>query len=239
MKLACYVRKDQKMQGGDSMAAEAASGIFALIGAVVGAGLKAGSSRTQSQRRANGKVVAQVQKARLIVEEINSAFYNENKETKELIQQVQKKLEEEGQPKEKWPQFKSIYEENDLSKYEKTDDFITSQRRVWDTINKAEEVVADNLLELSDRFAKEYWKFYRRLLIPNPDAIPKAKRYRDAENVFLEYEPKLTRLARGERLSWLMYMGAALVAGIALGAFGAAHWQEFSPHWLKDLFNTQ
>jgi hypothetical protein len=119
------------------MAAEAASGIFAVIGTLVGAGLKAGTSRTQSQRRANGKVVAQVQKARLIVEEINSAFYNENEQTKGLTQQAQEKLAKEGQPKEKWPQFKSIYKEKDLSKYKKTDDFITSQSRVWDTINHA------------------------------------------------------------------------------------------------------
>jgi hypothetical protein len=153
-----------------------------VIGTLVGARLKAGISRTQSQRRANGKVVAQVQKARLIVEEINSAFSHERNN---------------AGPEQSWPGYQSMYE------------IAERQSRIWDTINKAEEVVADNLLQLSDKFAKEYWKFYRRLLIPNPDAIPKAERYSDAESVFREYEPKLTRLARGERLTWFVYMGTA------------------------------
>jgi hypothetical protein len=40
-----------------------ASGIFAVVGTLVGAGLKAGGTRTQSQRRANGKVLAELKKA--------------------------------------------------------------------------------------------------------------------------------------------------------------------------------
>lgn len=51
-------------------------------------------------------------------------------------------------------------------------------------------------------------------------AIPKAERYKDAENVFREHEPKLTRLARGERLTWLMYMGTC--SGLHLSAVGRA-----------------
>ena len=98
------------------MAGDWDNGVFALIGTLVGVGLKTGTSRTLSQRRANGKVVAQVQKARLIVEEINYAFYIENKKAPE----------------------KAIYEKLNSSAYEETDGFKANQKRVWDTIEKGE-----------------------------------------------------------------------------------------------------
>ena len=119
-----------------------ATGIFAVLGTVVGAVLQAGGTRTQNQRRANGKVLAGVQQAHLECEAINSEFSKED----DLI----KRAKEAQQP------LPPMTYHEDLS-------FKDREARTWNLINKAQDAVTDNVLQLTVGFSQAYWKFYREL----------------------------------------------------------------------------
>ena len=118
-----------------------ATGIFAVLGTVVGAVLQAGGTRTQNQRRANGKVLAGVQQAHLECEAINSEFSKED----DLI----KRAKEAQQP------LPPMTYHEDLS-------FKDREARTWNLINKAQDAVTDNVLQLTVGFSQAYWKFYPR-----------------------------------------------------------------------------
>ena len=193
-----------------------ATGIFAVLGTVVGAVLQAGGTRTQNQRRANGKVLAGVQQAHLECEAINSEFSKED----DLI----KRAKEAQQP------LPPMTYHEDLS-------FKDREARTWNLINKAQDAVTDNVLQLTVGFSQAYWKFYRELTPYWATDMPLNYRYKDAEEVFKHWERTLRKKAEARGALWFLLapVAASLAAGIAAGAWLATHWVGISaqfPDWL-------
>jgi hypothetical protein len=208
--------------------AEVTSGIFALIGTALGASLKMGGTRAATRQRANGRVLAQIHQARLLVERINYYFWDEN----ERIEAATKKREaaaQSGVTEDKLPAIP-------LRIYRDSEDFKWRNDRIWkDVMQKAEEQISENMLQLSPKFFSEYWEFYRKLVIPGGELMNPYDRYQQAEKVFQEYEPKLTELAIAGWWQGPLYMTLNVIAGILIGAFAVAYWPDYAPAWLVGL----
>lgn len=211
------------------MAAETAgiaTAIFTVIGTVLGASLKAGGSRAATQRRANGKVYTQIEKMLLDLQAINNAFWKEDERIRAA------KRERDVAARARTPE--ADRPEIPGRVYHLSQDFLDRRAHLWSLVQKAEETVADNVLDLSAGFSRTYWRFYRELLLPGAPEMEQSARHALAEQVVLKWRNTLRRKAEAGFRLRIAFVLLQLLAGIAIGGM-IVHYRPFLAAGLPDL----